>query len=129
MPDYTFTKDERLSSQKLIEILFVEGESLIAHPFRFVWKTEEEVDENHLQVAISVPKKRVPKAADRNRIRRLAKEAFRKQKEVLKKQLEKEQKKLTVMIICLGKKAEDYQDLESKISVALDRLQKEICVN
>ena len=129
MSDYTFTKEERLSSRKLIDALFLEGDSLMAHPCRLVWKIEEGVDDTHLQVAISVPKKRVPKAAHRNRIRRLVKEAFRKQKEGLKKQLKKEQKKLTLMIICLHKQAEDYQDLENKISVALERLQKKICVN
>tara|TARA_B110000467_G_scaffold62676_1_gene57183 strand:+ start:1318 stop:1707 length:390 start_codon:yes stop_codon:yes gene_type:complete len=129
MSDYTFEKDERLSSRKLIDALFMEGDSLISHPFRLVWKIEEVVDENYLQVAISVPKKRVPKAAHRNRIRRLVKEGFRKQKEGLKKQLKKEQKKLTLMIICLDKQAGDYQDLENKIIVNLERLEKEICVN
>ncbi len=129
MSDYTFAKDERLSSRKLIDALFMDGDSLMAHPFRLVWKIEEGVDENYLQVAISVPKNRVPKAAHRNRIRRLVKEGFRKQKEGLKKQLKKEQKKLTLMIICLDKQAGDYQGLENKISVTLERLQKEICVN
>lgn len=129
MSDYTFSKEERLSSRKLIDALFMEGDSLMEHPFRLVWKTEEGVDENHFQIAISVPKKRVPKAAHRNKIRRLVKEAFRKQKHTLKKQLEKEQRKLTLMIICLDKQARDYQDLENKISVTLERLQKEICVS
>ena len=129
MSDYTFAKDERLSSRKLIDALFMQGDSLMEHPFRLVWKIEEGVDENYLQVAISVPKKRVPKAAHRNRIRRLVKEIFRKQKEGLKKQLKKEQKKLTLMIIFLDKQAGNYQDLDNKISVTLERLQKEICVN
>lgn len=52
-----------------------EGSGFTAYPFRWVWM---EVDApSPVQVAFSVPKRRFKKAVDRNRIKRLMREAWR----------------------------------------------------
>ena len=123
-----FFKHERLNSRKLISNLFIEADSLIEYPFRILWNEGEKIDDNYFQVAISVSKKRIPKAVDRNRMKRLIREAVRRNKEGIKRKCQNEQKKLTIMIIFLDKFFFDYHYLEHKINVILQRLQKEICI-
>lgn len=123
-----FFKNERLNSRKLISNLFVEANSLTEYPFRILWNEGEIVDDNFFQVAISVSKKRIPKAVDRNRMKRLIREAIRRNKEGIKRKCQNEQKKITIMIVYLDKIILDYHYLEHKINVTFQRLQKEICI-
>lgn len=77
----TLTKAERLSSTKAIERLFdrrrPEGGSLLAYPCQVLFVP---TDEAHTRVLFTVSKKKFKKAVDRNRIKRLLREAYRKQK-------------------------------------------------
>jgi len=89
MPEFTFTKAERLCSRKAIERLFSEGQSFAKYPIRLVWmplSTAAEA-EFSVQVALSVPRKKFKKAVHRNRIRRLMREAYRTNKHRLYREL------------------------------------------
>ena len=70
----TLGKKERLKSQKLIGRLFEEGISIKIFPFRLIYIVTEKP---LLQSSFSVPKRNFKKAVDRNRIKRLIKEAYR----------------------------------------------------
>lgn len=76
---YRFSKDERLKSDRDIEALFKKGISKFIFPFkvslRFI-STEEESP----RVLVGVSKRNIPLAVDRNRIKRLIREAYRLQK-------------------------------------------------
>ena len=81
-----FQKQERIVSQKLIEELFGGGQShsLAAFPLRAVYIQRERQDRQEpVEVLISVPKKRLRHAVDRNRAKRQIREAFRLQKQLL----------------------------------------------
>ena len=81
-----FQKQERIVSQKLIEELFGGGQShtLAAFPLRAVYMQQERQDRSEpVKVLISVPKKRLHHAVDRNRAKRQVREAYRLQKQVL----------------------------------------------
>ena len=69
----TFSKRERLVSQRLIEMLFGQSanKSLAAFPLRVVYhlRKRQEGDEP-VQMLVSVPKKRFHHAVDRNRVKR-----------------------------------------------------------
>ena len=85
MTDFTFSRDERLKSVKLIKELFKKGKSIFQFPIKLVYIPIPE--DNDLvvknQFAISVPKKRFKKAVDRNRIKRLLREALRHNKHII----------------------------------------------
>ncbi len=79
MQKYTFKKEERLCSVKLIQSLFHNGSSFVVYPFRVVWKVQIK-PESGTQVLISVSKRRFKHAVTRNRIKRVMREAYRLEK-------------------------------------------------
>jgi ribonuclease P protein component len=89
MPDFTFKRGERLKSRKVIEQMFKRGQSFAQYPLRIVWvDMEERRSDFPAQFALSVSKKKFKRAVDRNRIRRLVREAYRLNKHVLYEGLE-----------------------------------------
>ena len=64
---------ERLKGKKQIEKLFVSGRSIGAFPLRLVYIETEIIN----KVGVSVSKKHFKNAVDRNKIKRAAREAFR----------------------------------------------------
>ena len=76
----TFGKQEKLKSRKLIERLFEEGKSVKKYPIRLVYLQTDHTSDLPAQVGFSVPKRHFKRAVDRNRIKRLLREAYRIQK-------------------------------------------------
>ena len=92
MASQHFSKEDRLCSSRRIETLFSEGERLYEFPFKAIWQ-EYDTLQSTVKVAISVPKKRLSKASQRNHIKRLVREAYRKQKSILTEKLLQEKLK------------------------------------
>ena len=105
----TLGKKERLKSRKLIGRLFEEGTSIKNFPYRLVYIVTEK---SSIQSSFSVPKRNFKKAVDRNRIKRLIKEAYRLEKENVFKELNFH---YALMITYLGKKEPIFFDAQKKI--------------
>jgi len=69
-------KSHRIHSEKEREELFAQGSSLIEFPFKFVWSFAP-ADSFSSKLLVSVPKKRVRHAVDRNFVKRRIRETFR----------------------------------------------------
>ncbi|MBZ9629669.1 ribonuclease P protein component [Salegentibacter sp. LM13S] len=78
--DESFGKDEKLKSKKLIDILFQEGKSVKKYPLKLIYLPITNPEITKFKTGVSVPKKLVKTAVGRNRIKRLMREAFRKNK-------------------------------------------------
>ena len=75
---YAFPKEEHLCRKKLIEELFgKQGSSFGVYPLRIVWLKSEAPTTAPPQVLISVSKRTFKRAVDRNRLKRLIREAYR----------------------------------------------------
>lgn len=73
-----FPKSEHLCGEKNLALLFTKGKSFVVYPFRFVFLYDSfGFEEAQVRVVVSVPKKRFKRAVDRNRIKRLMREAYR----------------------------------------------------
>ena len=123
---YTFNKEERLCSKKLLEKLFHSGSSFLLYPFRIVWLPENLSANVYAQVVISVPKRRFKRAVDRNLIKRRIREIYRLNKsEQLYSFLTGNSVRLIFGINYVGKNIADYSFMEKKLKAALDQLRQE----
>jgi ribonuclease P protein component len=119
-----FLKKERLCSRKKIEELFKSGNSFFVHPFKVVWKKQDDNPEEYsVQVVFAVPKRNIKKAVDRNKIKRRIREAYRKNKHLLK--LEDEKMNCSLIFIFTGRDEISFKESETKIIQALNRLMTE----
>ena len=74
----TYNKEERLKKKKLISQLFNEGKSITIFPVKLVYLETEHEGHYKVQAGVSVAKRNFKKAVDRNKIKRLLREAYRK---------------------------------------------------
>ncbi len=120
---YTFKKEEKLKSRKAIEQLFKDGRSFSIFPFRILWNIHDK-NASHLQTGFAVSSKHFKKAVDRNRIKRLMREAYRLQKNDLYNQLTQQQKRVVVFFIYVGNELPEYSLIFDKTKTVLNRLIK-----
>ena len=121
-----FSKINRLTSKTQIQRIFTEGNRLYEAPFSVLFLNNINTDDSNLQIAISVPKKKITSAVKRNLIKRRIREAFRIQNENLISQLEKHDRKIILMIIYSDTKPQNFSLIKSKISLTLQRLSNQI---
>ena len=122
---FSFSKKERLKNKIEIESLFSEGNRFFEYPFNVIWKLDSNSDSS-LKMAVSVPKKKIPNATDRNKIKRLVREAFRKNKIIIQQPLEAKNVKLHLMLVYSQSSIISMSEIEDKISVTLQRLAEQI---
>jgi ribonuclease P protein component len=122
---FSFSKKERLKNKIEIESLFSEGNRFFEYPFNVIWKLDSNSDYT-LKMAVSVPKKKIPNATDRNKIKRLVREAFRKNKIIIQQPLEAKNVKLHLMLVYSQSSIISMSEIEDKISVTLQRLAEQI---
>jgi ribonuclease P protein component len=79
-----------------------------------------------LQAGFGASSRQFKRAVDRNRIKRLCREAWRLQKQALQQCLNDKGLYMAVFFIYTGKGLPDYPMVTQKIGVALQRLIKEI---
>ena len=128
---FTLGKEERLKSTKQIDKLFAEGKSFVVTPFRvyFIVNVESSIVNSLLQIGIGTSSKNFKRAVDRNRIKRLIREAWRLQKNELKDLLKAQNKQLNVFFIYTGKELPDFATVKDKVAVALKKLSDKVNEN
>lgn len=120
---YTFKKEERLCSKKLIEELFHNGSSFLLYPFRIVWLKHALPVPVPVQVLINVPKRRFRKAVDRNLIKRRIRESYRLNKSAeLYVFLEEHATQLLLAFQYVGKDIADFEFIDKKLKQILIKL-------
>jgi ribonuclease P protein component len=122
---FTLGKEERLKSRKLIERVFREGKSFALFPFRVFCLSGGLPPGVFLQAGFGAGNRNFKKAVDRNRIKRLTREAYRLQKHLLEEHLREKKQPLAVFFIYVGKELPDYPTVAGKIGLALQKLIKE----
>src|SRR5690606_26942375 len=110
--DQSFRKIEKLKGQKLIEKLFSEGQSVAAYPLRLVYLKTNFDDPVKIKTGVSVSKRNFKKAVDRNRIKRLMREAYRLNKSEYFNNIPDQ---YAFMILYIGKTQTDFETVSRKM--------------
>lgn len=132
MPDslrYTFTKQERITSRKLMEQLFGGGRrSMSAFPLRAVYMTMERAQgDAPVQVMVSVSKRHFKRAVKRNRVKRQIREAYRLNKHILWNALQdKPGTAVAVAFLWLADELYDSSSVAASVTALLRRMAEKI---
>lgn len=110
-------KEQRLFKKKDIEQLFGKGKGFNLYPFRVVVHARpSENDEPSIpRVLVSVSKKRFHHAIKRNRVKRLIREAWRKNKSQLVLNCENHKVTFDLALVYTATTILSYQEVEKKV--------------
>lgn len=121
---HTLNKTQRLKSRKLIGRLFDKGRSFSFPPFRAYYLLDE--DQAHggenLLFGTGASSRHFKRAVDRNRIKRLIREAYRLQCGELRLQMKAVPLKLTVFVLYTGRDLPVYADVAARMDLLLKKL-------
>ncbi len=116
---YTYNKNEKLKSQKAIEQLFAEGKSVSAYPLRMVYLDNQ----TQLKVGVSVSKRNFKLAVHRNRVKRLLREGYRLNKNLL---IDNKLDHYTLMILYISKEMPDFKIIDKKMKALLTKFNDQV---
>ena len=110
-------KEQRLYKKKAIQLLFEKGKGFNFYPFRVVVYTHNSEDDEPSipRFLVSVSKKRFHHAVKRNRVKRLVREAWRRNKYELLVNCEKQKITFDIALVYTATIILPYEDIEKKI--------------
>lgn len=119
---FNYPKNEKLKSKKVIDSLFVKGKSVSQYPLRLVYvPIEDETIEGKILFGVSVSKKYFKKAVDRNYFKRVLRECYRLNQQLLKDKLEKPH---AFMFFYQTKERLSYQEIEEKTKLLFEKFKE-----
>ena len=125
---FTFCKEERLCSRRLIDQLYAEGHRLMAFPFSVQWMTLSPLSPHPspCQVLIVAPKRKFHHAVDRNRVRRLTRECYRLRKPAFYDFLKEQGICIVFSLVYIHNEILTYEQLGKKMDKLFESLEREI---
>ncbi len=125
--NFTYPKSEKLKSKNTIDLLFSKGKSVSKYPLRLVYVTTDLVKETPLdeqiKMGVSVSKKYFKRAVDRNYFKRVLRETYRLNKNLLLNSLDKP---YAFMFFYQSKERLTYEEINSKTIQLFDKFVKVI---
>lgn len=128
----TFGKEERLCSRSLMDRLYTDGHRLMAFPFSVQWlviPSEEPqlpASGKPCQVMIVAPKRRFHHAVDRNRVRRLTRECWRRRKSDFYSFLKEHNLCVVLALVYVHNEIMAYEQMSHKMDKLIVLLQQDI---
>ena len=122
----TFPKSEHLCGEIRITELFTKGEAFISYPLRVVYLLQPKKDDAAVSVLVSVPKKRFKRAVKRNKLKRLIREAYRLNKQILTTVIEEKEMQLHVAFNYVSNDELDFATIEKKMKQALGKIVEKV---
>ncbi len=120
MMNYSFPKQEKVISQKIIEALYSKWNySVYVFPFKVSMAFVAEQQAN-CQVLITVPKRNFKKAVDRNRIKRQIREIYRLNKHLLLNNTALQSKQIAISIAYISKTNLAYNQAENSLQKVIN---------
>ncbi|MDU8884703.1 ribonuclease P protein component [Yeosuana sp. MJ-SS3] len=108
----SYSNKEKLKSKKLIGQLFAEGKSITNFPLRLIYLETHFEDGSKIKTGVSVSKKKFKRAVDRNRIKRLLREAYRLEKQTYFNNITTQ---YAFMILYIGNEKPSFEKVSKKM--------------
>jgi ribonuclease P protein component len=112
-------KSERLHAQKSIKELFDKGSSFFLYPFKVLVLNIPAIEPKAPQVLFSVSKKKIKKAVHRNRMKRIIKEGYRLNKQILTGHTGTNQ---LIGLIFVSSEMMPFQTIQDKVQKVLHKI-------
>ncbi|MBC7720444.1 MAG: ribonuclease P protein component [Pedobacter sp.] len=122
MPTFTFNKQEKLKSRKLIQQLFAEGKSFLVFPVKVMYLQVAEPMDFPLKVGVSASSRSFKKAVDRNKIKRVLREQYRLNKLPLHNFVTENNQHTAVFFLYIGKALPEKGLIEKKMPIIIQKL-------
>ena len=107
----TYSKEEKLKSRNLINLLFSEGKSVSKYPLRLVYIEMKDIKDSNIKLGVSVSKKYFKNSVDRNYYKRVLRETYRLNKKLL---LDSIEQPYAFMFLYQTKDRLTYQEINEK---------------
>ncbi len=122
----TLGKEERIAGKKLVDQLFSgsDNHSLSAYPIRLVFAEQPRGEgEAAARILVSVPKRCFKRAVKRNRVKRLLRESYRRNKTILLERLSDDSgRQMLLAFIWLDNRLHSSASVERRMVNLLERL-------
>ena len=117
-------KSQRIYKKKAVQTLFEEGKGFSFYPFRVIVHLYDAENQGDAlpRVLVSVSKKRFHHAFKRNRVKRLIRESWRKNKAELMKLCQANNKTLDIALVYNATVILKYDEMVEKMKKVVERL-------
>lgn len=123
---FTYNKKEKLKSRKQLEALFGKGKTVLHFPVKVFYRLPGEPLDNVVKAGVGASSRNFKKAVQRNRIKRLLREAYRLHKQPLHQFMEAHNRQLVVFLLYIDKAMPQKRVIESKMPFVLEKLMLEL---
>ena len=126
---FTLNASERLKSRKLMERVFKTGTRWNKFPLRVSFLIDNDTQDGIIKFGCSAPVRNFKKAVDRNRVKRLMKEAFRLEKHSLAELLKPKNARLIIFVIYTSPDLPKFETIKTSMNELVLKLKEEIKVH
>ena len=112
-----------MKHQKLIDQVFKEGKVVKSYPLKLIYIKADFDDGADFKMGCSVPKRQFKKATDRNRVKRLIREAYRLNKPLIFNNITTQ---CAFMILYIGDSMPLYEQIQAATVSLLEKFKQEL---
>lgn len=123
--NFSFSKNEKITSKDKIDKLYKSGKPVKAFPL-YAKYIIVNTQITTCQILISVSKKKLRKAVDRNKIKRLIREAYRLNKSSLLETITKNNLKIAIVINYSLSEITDYATINNSVLKLINKISFEV---
>ncbi|MFV0604900.1 MAG: ribonuclease P protein component [Niabella sp.] len=121
MPHNTFSKKQRLKSRKKLQQVFAAKQAVYAKQVKLVYLIEDTKNPG-VKCGVGLSGRNFKKAVDRNRVKRLLREAYRVQQHELQEYAQNHQKEISIFFLYTGKELPQYEPAYNWVGDVLKKL-------
>ncbi len=119
-------RGEKLKSRKQIKGLFLKNRHVFSYPVKLIWAPSNKVEDFPVRLLVSVSKRSFKKAVDRNRMKRIIREAYRKNKSIIYSEISQDENQNLLGILYVAKELLAYDEVEAGIIKGLKKMKREL---